>query len=87
MHRLLGQNLDAYVDAHSDAYDLAKKKWTECSLDEWKAGADGILISFAFVRAHTFHSFQQNWQASLPSYSNLYVSLYAHIRSVLTLRV
>ena len=24
-----------------DTYEQAKKKWAECSMDEWTAGADG----------------------------------------------
>ena len=45
LRRLLGQDLDAYVDAHTEAYEQARKKWTECTIDEWKAGADGKIIS------------------------------------------
>lgn len=44
LHRLLGQDLDTYVDTHVDAYDQAKKKWAECSNEEWKAGADGTIL-------------------------------------------
>lgn len=42
--KLLGQDLNLYMDAHLNAYDEAKKKWSECSIDEWRAGADGASI-------------------------------------------
>lgn len=45
LRRLLGQDLDVYVEGHTEAYEQAKKKWTECTTEEWKAGADGIIIS------------------------------------------
>ena len=42
LHLLLGRNLNAYVDSHANSYENSKKKWTECTMDEWIAGADGI---------------------------------------------
>lgn len=44
LHRLFGQELDAYIDAHGDTYEQAKKKWAECSMDEWRNGAEGNLF-------------------------------------------
>lgn len=41
---LLGHDLDAYADTHKSAYEVAKKKWTECTMEEWTAGADGICF-------------------------------------------
>ncbi|KIP09765.1 hypothetical protein PHLGIDRAFT_126068 [Phlebiopsis gigantea 11061_1 CR5-6] len=46
LHRLLGTSLDAYVQDHSTAYEDAKKKWTECTFEEWMAGADEIAQKF-----------------------------------------
>jgi hypothetical protein len=43
---LFGQDLDACVGARIEAYEQAKKKWANCSLEEWKAGADGMRRSF-----------------------------------------
>ena len=43
LYQLLGQDLDIYVEAHAVAYEQMRKKWTECSIDEWKKGADGTL--------------------------------------------
>ena len=40
--QLFGQDLDTFVGEHLDAYEDAKKRWTECSIDEWTAGADGM---------------------------------------------
>ena len=49
LHRLLGQDLDIYVEAHVEAYEQAKKKWSECSMDEWKVGADGALPLYPYM--------------------------------------
>lgn len=47
LRRLLGQDLDEYSEKHYEAYMEAKNKWSECDLDEWKAGADGTLFFYA----------------------------------------
>ena len=47
LHHLLGRDLDAYVNTHLDAYESSKKKWTECTMNEWIAGADGITFTLA----------------------------------------
>ena len=39
--RLLGIDGDQYLLQHTDRYEALKKKWTDCSLDEWKGGVDG----------------------------------------------
>lgn len=46
MYKLFGQELDAYVNAHVEAYNESKKKWSDCSMDEWKSGADGAYNYF-----------------------------------------
>lgn len=43
LYTLLGQDLDAYMDAHLRDYEEARKKWAECTIDEWQAGADGSV--------------------------------------------
>ena len=44
LYQLLGQNLDICVEAHADAYQQARKKWSECSMEEWTKGADGTYM-------------------------------------------
>ena len=41
LRRLLGQDLEECLEKHYDTYLEAKKKWSECDYDQWKAGADG----------------------------------------------
>ena len=41
LYKLLGQELTSFVESHVDVYEEAKKRWSECSMDEWRAGADG----------------------------------------------
>ncbi|KAF7792231.1 hypothetical protein EIP86_003266 [Pleurotus ostreatoroseus] len=81
LRRLLGQDLDAYVDTHTEAYEQARKKWTECTVDEWKAGADELVIKFTklldFVKDHM--------TTKLLLYANLDQALDAH-RTVLSKR-
>lgn len=45
LHRLFGQDLEAYIDVNANNYEQSKKKWAECSMEEWRAGADGIHAS------------------------------------------
>ncbi|OCH87588.1 hypothetical protein OBBRIDRAFT_827616 [Obba rivulosa] len=56
LHRLLGQDLEAYVDLNVENYEQSKKKWSECPVDEWKAGADVLAGKFTklldFVKEH-----------------------------------
>lgn len=48
LHRLLGHDLDVYVNDHMSTYEDAKKKWTDCTMEEWTAGADGNAFTLAY---------------------------------------
>ncbi|KAI0665374.1 hypothetical protein C8Q78DRAFT_1064930 [Trametes maxima] len=54
--RLLGQDLDIFAEAHADSYEQARKKWAECSEEEWTKGTDGLMGRFGkmldFVKDH-----------------------------------
>ncbi|KAM5539793.1 hypothetical protein V8D89_006606 [Ganoderma adspersum] len=56
LYRLLGQDLDIWVEAHADVYQQARKKWSECSMEEWTKGADDLSVRFSnlldFVKEH-----------------------------------
>ena len=47
-------DLDAYISAHLEKFEESKRKWADCSLEDWKAGAEGesmvINIFFATKR-------------------------------------
>ncbi|KAF9568079.1 hypothetical protein CPC08DRAFT_702900 [Agrocybe pediades] len=43
---LLGQDPNAYVREHMDVYEGLVNKWTNCTMDEWSAGADEISSRF-----------------------------------------
>ena len=61
LYKLLGQDLDICVEAHADAYEQARKKWAECSVDEWTRGADGTpLFSPPLERPHAVPSPQNS---------------------------
>ncbi|KAI0824479.1 hypothetical protein BC628DRAFT_1377831 [Trametes gibbosa] len=71
LYRLLGQDLDIFVEGHADAYEQARKKWAECSVDEWTNGADDLASRFGkmldFVKEH------------MTSKLALYAALHKHI--------
>jgi len=41
--RLLGRDANVYMEDHMGKYDAAVKKWTNCTIEEWKEGANGKL--------------------------------------------
>ncbi|KAI0792918.1 hypothetical protein C8Q75DRAFT_751922 [Abortiporus biennis] len=56
LHRILGPSLERHADKDLEAYMNAKKKWSECTIEEWKAGANDIAANFAkmidYVKDH-----------------------------------
>ena len=44
LDKLLGRDCNFYMEQHMGKYEAVQKKWDECSIDEWKAGADGIYL-------------------------------------------
>lgn len=57
MAPFMGGDVDAYIASHADRYEAAKKRWANCSREEWEAGADGrdLLHNFflAFILPYT----------------------------------
>ncbi len=82
LYRLLGQDLDICVEAHADAYEQARKKWSECSIEEWTQGADGAFI--AVGSAHVLMVSLQNWRRDSARCSTSYVRSYSTCRFILT---
>ena len=41
--RLLGRDTNAFVQQNMEKYEALVKKWSECSEEEWIAGAEGFL--------------------------------------------
>ncbi|KAF8589851.1 hypothetical protein K439DRAFT_1657690 [Ramaria rubella] len=52
----LGHDVDDYLVSHTDRYETAKKRWSDCSREEWERGADELVDKFAkvfdFVKEH-----------------------------------
>ena len=44
LDKLLGRDCNYYMEQHMGKYEAVRKKWDECSIAEWKAGADGIYL-------------------------------------------
>ncbi|KAI0342547.1 hypothetical protein BDW22DRAFT_1484753 [Trametopsis cervina] len=76
--RLLGQDLDSYVSTHQDIYEDAKKKWTECTIEEWKTGADELAGRFS----HLLDYVKDHMNTKLSLYASFADNLSAH-RTVL----
>ena len=64
LYRLLGQDLDICVEAHADAYEQSRKKWSECSVEEWTKGADGMFLISHYGHL-TYRWGRQLWPRSL----------------------
>ena len=43
--RLLGRDTNGFVQQNMKKYDALVKKWSECSEEEWIAGAEGFFLS------------------------------------------
>ncbi|KAI0759397.1 hypothetical protein BD413DRAFT_607566 [Trametes elegans] len=56
LFQLLGQDLEIIVEGHADSYQQSRKRWAECSAEEWTQGADGLATRFSqlldFVKDH-----------------------------------
>ena len=71
LHRILGPTLERHANKDLETYLNAKRKWSECTMEEWKAGADGI--KFPYISLHLsqclshllFHRFQKLHLSSL----------------------
>jgi len=44
LEKLLGENSDQYVKERMGDYDRLVDKWSDCSMAEWIAGADGLFL-------------------------------------------
>lgn len=43
--KLLGRDTNGFVQQNMEKYDALVKKWSECSEEEWIAGAEGLFPS------------------------------------------
>ncbi|KAG6821871.1 hypothetical protein H0H93_006929, partial [Arthromyces matolae] len=48
LDRLLGRDVNAYVEEHAEKYERAVERWKGCTMEEWIAGAEGALSAFGF---------------------------------------
>ena len=49
LEKLLGRDSDQYVKERMGDYDRMIDKWSDCSMAEWIAGADGLLLPWDFA--------------------------------------
>ncbi|KAK0214063.1 hypothetical protein IW262DRAFT_1466618 [Armillaria fumosa] len=56
LDKLLGRNANAFVEEHMDNYEVLIEKWKNCTMDEWIAGVDIIMVKYSkileFVKTH-----------------------------------
>ena len=48
LQKLLGKDSDQYVKERMGKYDQLFDKWSDCTMAEWVAGADGLFLPSAF---------------------------------------
>jgi len=48
LEKLLGRDSDQYVKERMGDYDRLVDKWSDCTMAEWIAGADGLLLPWSF---------------------------------------
>ena len=76
LYMLLGQDFDVVMEAHADAYQQARKKWSECSVEEWTQGADGTsLPPLTLLAIATVVVYRQSWQGDSERCSTLYAQV------------
>ncbi|KAJ7590269.1 hypothetical protein C8J56DRAFT_937223 [Mycena floridula] len=46
MSRLLGQDIDAFLEGRADKYDEMCAKWKDCTMEEWNAGSQELTAKF-----------------------------------------
>ena len=73
--RLLGRDTDAFVQQNMEKYDALVKKWSECSEEEWIAGAEG---SFRSVIQEIF------FLTTLPAISNSFLVIAGNFEKIVT---
>ena len=54
LSRFLGIDMERYLAEHIDYYESEKARWADCTVDEWKNGADGnhyssIMLCFFYI--------------------------------------
>ncbi|KJA25019.1 hypothetical protein HYPSUDRAFT_199946 [Hypholoma sublateritium FD-334 SS-4] len=52
LQKLLGTDPDAYVKNHMDNYDEMMLRWANCTVEEWKAGADEVAADYHKLLDH-----------------------------------
>ncbi|KAK0494026.1 hypothetical protein EDD18DRAFT_1107533 [Armillaria luteobubalina] len=61
LDKLLGRDADAFVEEHMDNYEVLIEKWKNCTMDEWIAGVDTIMVKYSkileFVKTHMTYAF------------------------------
>ncbi|KAI8974033.1 hypothetical protein BD414DRAFT_510165 [Trametes punicea] len=83
LYRLLGQDLDIFVEAHADSYEQARKKWAECSMEEWTKGADNLTERFGKMLDYSIEGEFILASAKLTLYATLQASIDEHQEGLL----
>lgn len=52
INRLLGRDVDLYIEEGAEKYERLAAKWRECTMEEWTAGAAGL---FPYPRQPAIH--------------------------------
>ncbi|EIW53767.1 uncharacterized protein TRAVEDRAFT_60994 [Trametes versicolor FP-101664 SS1] len=74
LYRLLGQDLETFVEGHADAYEQARRKWADCSVEEWSKGADELGGRFGKMLDYV----KDHMTSKLSLYATLHTSITEH---------
>lgn len=78
LDKLLGRNTDDFVKKNMEKYDRLVKKWSECSEEEWIAGAEGFLSLYNF--RNTLVNDLACYFNSFPVIAEKYAKLTSYVR-------
>ncbi|CDO75843.1 hypothetical protein BN946_scf184346.g4 [Trametes cinnabarina] len=67
-------DLDIFVEANANSYESARKKWAECSVEEWTKGADDIAMHFGKMLDYV----KDHMTSKLALYVDLHADMDAH---------
>ncbi|KAF8813471.1 hypothetical protein BYT27DRAFT_7335092 [Phlegmacium glaucopus] len=72
--KLLGRNTDTFVKQNMEKYDRLVKKWSECSEEEWIAGAEEIAEKYVKLVSYV----KDAMIAKINAYANIQLDIGRH---------
>jgi len=74
LYRIVGQDVGIRADKKTEQYEAARRRWTECTLEEWTDGAQELSANFTSILG----MIKDRMTLKLSAYAGLYTTLDAH---------